>query len=585
MINGKRVLAYIPARSGSKSIKDKNLVDLGGIPLIAHTIIAAKGSKYVDRVIVSTDSEKYAEISRKYGAETPFIRPAELATDTSSEMLTTLHLIDWIEKNDIEKYDLIVKLEPTSPLRITDDIDRAIEKQDEKNCDSVITITETSTPQDWINTLPEDESMIGFRKKISEGLNRQEMPKYYQLDGLVYVAKWNQIKDKKSWYEAVTSFASITPKERAVDVDSQMDLEVARVLIKNRSKQSNGIKIINNGVNQEKTFLVVGLGSMGKRRVRNLLHLNAGNVIGFDLREDRRSEAEEKYGINTVTRLEEGLQEADVVIISTSPEAHLMLAKEALLKNKPCFMELNVGLDKYYDEVMQLQKEKKLLVAPSCTRRFKESIKQLKLWIDEGKVGKVLTVNHHWGMNLKDWHSWEDISDYYVGVRETGGAREMVSFELSWIPWLFGNPKEIIALKKKQSDFKVDIDDVYQCVIVSEFDVLLNMTIDVISRPPQKTTVIIGEKGKIVFDEMLGKVILYEGKKATSTFEEKGSLPVSGYLSSDDKYVAEMNHFLLALKGNVEWPYTLEEDKRNLQFLELIEKSANEGTWVKVKND
>ena len=578
MINGKRVLAYIPARSGSKSIRDKNIVDLGGIPVIAHTILAAKGSKYIDRLIVSTDSEHYAEISRKFGAETPFLRSVELASDTACEMDTTLHLISWIEENDSLRYDLIVKLEPTSPLRTTEDINRALEKQDEKDCDTVITITDASTPPDWVNTLPANGSMIGFRKKTTEGLNRQEMPKYDQLDGLVYVAKWNQIKLRKSWYEAETSFASITPKNRAVDIDSPMDLEFARVLVKKNppTHLQSYLKAQENGNTSERTFLVVGLGSMGKRRVRNLQHLQAGRVVGFDLREDRREEASEKYGISTVTSLEEGLNQADVVIVSTSPEAHLKVAKEAVLKGKPVFMELNVVLDENYDEVIRLSREKNVFVAPSYTRRFKESISKLKSWIDQGRIGKVLTVNHHWGMNLKDWHPWEDIADYYVGKRETGGAREMVAFELSWLPWLVGKPKMVSGFKSKRSDFQVDIDDVYQFTLISEGGVLLNVLIDVLARPPQKTTVIIGDKGKIIFDEIEGKTILYEGDFATTTFEEVGRLKVGGYLSTDDKYVKELEHFLKALEGEVEWDYTLEEDKAALQLLEKIEQSADE---------
>jgi CMP-N,N'-diacetyllegionaminic acid synthase len=232
MINNKRVLAYIPARSGSKGIKDKNIIDIGGLPLIAYTILAAKASKYVDRLIVSTDSEKYAEIARRYGAETPFIRPTELATDTVTEMLTTLHLIKWIEDNEHQQYDYIMRLEPTCPLRLAEDIDKAIERINDKNSDSVISVTKASTPLDWVNTLPEDGSMIGFRKKSSHGFNRQQMPKYYQLDGLVFIATWNQIKTRQSWYEAETSFSTITPKVRGVDIDDELDLELAKVLIK-----------------------------------------------------------------------------------------------------------------------------------------------------------------------------------------------------------------------------------------------------------------------------------------------------------------------------------------------------------------
>jgi perosamine synthetase len=295
MINGKRILAYIPARSGSKSIKDKNIVNLGGIPLIAHSILAAKTSKYVDRLIVSTDSLDYAKVALSFGAEIPFIRPAELATDTACEMDTTLHLIDWVERTG-ERYDYIMKLEPTSPLRTTEDVDRAIEKIEEKQCDSVITITDASTPLDWVNTLPSDGSMIGFRKKTTEGLNRQEMPRYYQLDGLVYVAKWDQIKFKQSWYEAETSFASITPKDRAVDIDSPTDLELAKVLVE-KNPPLHLINYLNNNPGSQNKVLHKGrVSGKALKYLKEVVDYGFGNSSGPGLTKRFERAFAEKIG-------------------------------------------------------------------------------------------------------------------------------------------------------------------------------------------------------------------------------------------------------------------------------------------------
>ena len=233
MIQGKRVLAYIPARSGSKSIKDKNIVDICGKPLIVYSIKAAKQSKYVDKVMVSTDSAKYAEIVKKYGAEAPFLRPAELATDTAVEMDACQHLIDWVETNSTEKFDIIIKLEPTSVLRIAEDIDKAIEKLVAKKADTVVTVTEAVTHPFWMNVLPSDHSLKEFIRPDAVRKNRQELPLYYQLDGLVYAADWNFIKRHKTWL-ADTSYATITPPSRAVDVDGPVQLELARILIKKR---------------------------------------------------------------------------------------------------------------------------------------------------------------------------------------------------------------------------------------------------------------------------------------------------------------------------------------------------------------
>lgn len=235
MIHGKRVLAYIPARSGSKSIIDKNIVDICGKPLIAYSIDAAKQSKYVDRVIVSTDSATYAEISRKYGAEAPFLRPDYLSSDTAVEMDACQHLISWVEEQG-DHFDIILKLEPTSPLRLPDDVDRALEILEQKKADSVISVGEVKTPPFWMNQLPKDHSMKDFISKEVMRKNRQELPVYYFLDGLVFAATCNYLKSNKSWF-ADNSFASITPPGRAVDIDGPDELELVRIIIQKRMKQ------------------------------------------------------------------------------------------------------------------------------------------------------------------------------------------------------------------------------------------------------------------------------------------------------------------------------------------------------------
>jgi CMP-N,N'-diacetyllegionaminic acid synthase len=233
MINGKRVLAYIPARSGSKGILHKNIIDVGGKPLIAHTIEAAKKSKYVDKLIFSTDSEKYAKIAQIYGAEVPFIRPAMLATDTAKEIDVVLHLISWAENKLENKFDVIIKLQPTSPLRTAEDVDNALEQFMEKNADSVISVNECLVPPVWTNTLPNDLSMKNFIREEIKTVNRQQLPTYYQLNGGVFVSGWDGLKKRKSWI-GDNAYAYIMPKKRSVDIDEPIDLELVRILMKQK---------------------------------------------------------------------------------------------------------------------------------------------------------------------------------------------------------------------------------------------------------------------------------------------------------------------------------------------------------------
>ena len=233
MINGKKVIAYIPARSGSKGIKDKNIIDVCGKPLIAYSIEAAKKSKYVDLIIVSTDSAQYAEIAKEYGAEVPFLRPSELATDNSPEMETTQHLMQWIEdsSNDFnENLSIIIRLQPTSPLRTSEDIDKGLELFESNKAESIIGVTECPVTPLWTNTLPGNLSMHNFISPEIRLKNRQDFPTYYQLNGALFIARWDFIKQNKSWY-GPESYALIMPSRRSVDVDNCLDLEFVRFLI------------------------------------------------------------------------------------------------------------------------------------------------------------------------------------------------------------------------------------------------------------------------------------------------------------------------------------------------------------------
>ena len=236
MINGKRVLAYIPARSGSKGIKDKNIIDLCGKPLIAYTIEAARQSKYIDRLIVSTDSAEYASVARKYGAEIPFLRPVELATDTSPEMHTTLHLMEWLEKESLAAFDIIIRLQGTSPLRTAEDLDAALELFITEEAESVISVCECLVTPLWMNTLPADHSMHNFIPEEIRKKNRQELPTYYQLNGAIFIANWKFIREQKSWFSG-KCYAYIMPQERSVDIDNSLDLEFAKFLIQKNLKK------------------------------------------------------------------------------------------------------------------------------------------------------------------------------------------------------------------------------------------------------------------------------------------------------------------------------------------------------------
>jgi len=228
MYKGKNILGLIPARGGSKGLPGKNIKPLLAKPLIAWTIEQALASKYLDRVVVSTDDKEIAEISKKYGADVPYIRPKELAKDNAKGIDVVLHSIDWLEEND-KQYDLMMLLQPTSPLRRSEDIDKVIELLFLKEAKAIVSVCEVDHHPFWANTLPEDGCMKDFIRQEIMNENRQELPVFYRLNGAIYLAYCNYIKEQKGFFGEET-FAYIMPQERSIDIDNNVDFELVKIL-------------------------------------------------------------------------------------------------------------------------------------------------------------------------------------------------------------------------------------------------------------------------------------------------------------------------------------------------------------------
>ena len=225
------ILAIIPARGGSKGIPRKNVRLLCGKPLIAYTIEAALSSKLVNRVVVSTEDKEIAEVSKKYGAEV-ISRPTELAQDDTPSFPVFQHAIRYLEEVKDYHPEIIVVLQPTSPLRIVDDIDGAIEGFLEAKYDSIVSVCEVEHPPHWMYTL------AGNRLKpvIKGGENvtrRQDAPKVYRLNGAVYVSSRDTTMKENRVLGRDTG-AYIMPLERSVDIDTELDFKLAELLMRER---------------------------------------------------------------------------------------------------------------------------------------------------------------------------------------------------------------------------------------------------------------------------------------------------------------------------------------------------------------
>ena len=319
--------------------------------------------------------------------------------------------------------------------------------------------------------------------------------------------------------------------------------------------------------------LLIGLGSMGKRRIRCLKSLGHDNIIGFDVRADRRDEVKGKYGIEVTSDISTGAEyNIDTIIISTPPDKHNECIEFAVENRKPAFVEASVLLEGL-EELNTLAKDRGVLIAPSCTMRFHPAIKDIKTIVSSRQYGKVTNFSYHSGQYLPDWHPWENVKDFYVGRKETGGCREIVPFELTWIVDLMGMPKKVGGFFGKTTDVGAAVDDTY--VLSLDFgEAFGNLTVDVTSRYATRSLILNMERGQIVWRWSENVLNVYDAvsQRWIPHYYPEGQT-VEGYNKNiiENMYIEETNSFISAIEGKGTFPNSLDDDIEVLKLLYKLE--------------
>ncbi|WP_169084611.1 cytidylyltransferase domain-containing protein [Paenibacillus sp. PL91] len=226
MINNKKVLGIIPARGGSKGVPRKNICEIAGKPLIAWTIEAGNKSEYIDRLIVTSDDLEIIGVAKEYGCDVPFIRPQQLAQDTTPGIDPVLHAID-----KLPDYDYIVLLQPTSPLRMAEDIDGSIEKMMESDAPSCVSVTKVDKSPYWMYSLQENNHMQLLIPQEKVPSRRQDLSDAFVVNGAVYVAESKWLLNNKSFLRDET-VAFVMPKSRSYDIDTEEDFILCEALMR-----------------------------------------------------------------------------------------------------------------------------------------------------------------------------------------------------------------------------------------------------------------------------------------------------------------------------------------------------------------
>lgn len=325
-------------------------------------------------------------------------------------------------------------------------------------------------------------------------------------------------------------------------------------------------------------FLIIGCGSMGKRRARVLKRLGFNDILAFDTRSDRREEMSSTCGVQTSESFEQALATGpEVLLVCVPPHLHVPYLREAITNNKHAFVEAPTALtESELDELISLAAKTERIIAPSFTYFCHPHHVKVKELIDQGAIGKPIALILHSGLHVADWHPYEDYREFYASDRNKGGACiDVLVHELHLTRWLVGEVKAVTCHARKRSSAEINGFDIYDLLIDSENGASIIIHNDVVQRPWGLYRKIMGEQGSIIWDWQNLEVFTTQGGSW-----QKIALPEGA--DFEQMYVNEIDHFLRVLRGEKQLLHTLGEERRVLQIMLAAEDSSLRGTHIQM---
>lgn len=335
--------------------------------------------------------------------------------------------------------------------------------------------------------------------------------------------------------------------------------------------------------------VVVGLGSMGRRRIRCLLRLgfSPDQIIGVDLLESRRVLSSDCFGVRVLPYLSDvfNVQSSlTFAIISTPPDAHSGPAHDLINLNIPVFIEADV-LKNEVEKILNSSPRAPNLCYPSCSMRFFSGPRLIKEYVEGETLGRPINWIFHSTGYLPDWHPWESIHDYYVSNFATSGVREIVPFEFSWISWIFGDVNHVSATIHKALDLGADINDLYQVIVEFDSGVHGALCVDTVGRLGGRSFRLNLSEGSIFWDSHRNVLEIYSVSGRSEQIDlGSGNVMHNEESIYDYPYVLEIEHFLSFVRGQSVQSLTLEDSIGLLDILDCIESSAKLGKSVMLGN-
>ena len=329
-------------------------------------------------------------------------------------------------------------------------------------------------------------------------------------------------------------------------------------------------------------FGVIGLGSMGKRRVRDLTALGH-EVIGFDVRADRREAAASTFGVGCVeTFADLAARGVDAVTVSTPPDQHVEYFERCFDARIPFFSEANVLVPRsaWFAE---RQAASGVASFPSATWQFYPLFGVLKEQLAALPAGEIQTVHYHYGGYLPFWHPWEAYESFYAGSRKAvAAAREMVPFELEWMRWIFGPVRAVSGRFARRSDWRTDIDDTYLLTLEFESGLLATLNSEIHQVAPFRIGRVAARKTSFTLDMTAHELRRYDLATDTWKVLKPPGLRSLGSFDFEQTYLAEMRAFVDAVAGRKPFPKTWPEERHLSDVLYAAEESDRRRAWVEV---
>lgn len=327
-------------------------------------------------------------------------------------------------------------------------------------------------------------------------------------------------------------------------------------------------------------FGVIGLGSMGKRRVRDLGALGH-EVVGFDVRPDRNVEANERFGIRTLDTLASLLDaRPDALVVSTPPDRHIADYEASFGAGRPFFSEANV-LTPRAEWFTENESRSGARAYPSATMRFHGLVRSLREQVAEIGADLVWTVHAQYASYLPLWHPWEDYSNFYAGARRrTCAARETVPFELDWLCWVFGPLRAVCASRERRADWKTDIDDTYSLLLEFESGVHGSLTIEMHQLQPSRQVRVSCRDHSFLLDLSAHELRRYDREADSWKIQKPAGTRALGSFHYEQIYREEIEAFADGLANGRGYPKTWAEDRHASNALFAAEESARRRGWV-----